>query len=506
MENYKLLTQLKRTPASDHAISDRVTTRSKQTVARSGETNNFVNNHDQQRKIINHNLQTEACQTPTTHNNIYLVEKVKNHRHQNGKLEFLIKWLGHSHRHNTWEPQDHLSPTLVQEYFQQFTLEKSTPPNAVFMTRILTKEPSFIWRFCIPRPLALFYIFILWSSLVTAQPASLLTLDLGPLYDYIQPQRLGIFGFPSLKNFSHTMLQQEATVSTFRGEILRYSPVATIFPIYYCQLETITMACDYDIFTGKNRYHDVKTVLLPGRFCLQAALTHTVPIGRHNKTLIRVTDNHWKISVSPSYDCTFTMTIVKTYHNFHVRTYKAQLVGAANVIEQHLTNTPCSATSDTTLHIGSCIPQENPKHIIVWNNPQHNRQEMNTLRVHKIKQRGTYILISSLHVGGAIQQKSRPTRGIVQLDYGLVMWKSLRTSSMGYLTLPDTLRQSPMMLLCPCLKSTLCRHCFSKNKPWLVNGSVCASYNEKLQNYRNGWLVFFPLLLPISSINNQVPK
>ena len=84
---------------------------------------------------------------------------------------------------------------------------------------------------------------------------------------------------------------------------------------------------------GKNRYRDVKSVLLPDRFCLQATSTHTVPIGRHNKTFTRVTDNHWKIPVSPSYDCTFTMTIIKTYHNFHVRTYKAQLVGAANVIE-----------------------------------------------------------------------------------------------------------------------------------------------------------------------------
>ena len=74
------------------------------------------------------------------------------------------------------------------------------------------------------------------------------------------------------------MLQQEATVSTFRGEVLQSSPVATTFHIYYCQLETITMTCHYNsIFTGKNRYRDVKSVLLPGLFCLQAALTHTVP-------------------------------------------------------------------------------------------------------------------------------------------------------------------------------------------------------------------------------------
>ena len=144
------------------------------------------------------------------------------------------------------------------------------------MTRILTKEQSLTWKFCIPRPLALLYIFVLWSSLVTGQSASPLALNLGPLYDCSQLRYLGIFGFPSLNNCSHTMLQQGAAVSTFRGKVLRYSPVVTTFPIYYCQLETISMTCDYYIITRKNRYCDVKSVLLPGRFCLQAALTHTV--------------------------------------------------------------------------------------------------------------------------------------------------------------------------------------------------------------------------------------
>ena len=226
----------KKTPASDHALSYRVITCDKQTVARSGEINNFVMNHDQKKKIINHSLPT-----------------------------------GYSNHHNTWEPENRLPPALGQEYFQESSLEKSMPTNPVFITRILPKEPSFSWRFYIPHPLTLLCIFILWSSFVTAQSASPLTLDLVPLYDCSQPQSLGIFGFPSLKNCSHTMLQQEATVSTFQGEVLRYSPVATTFAIYHCHLETITMTCDYDIFTGKNRYHDVKSVLLPGLFCLQAA-------------------------------------------------------------------------------------------------------------------------------------------------------------------------------------------------------------------------------------------
>ena len=127
------------------------------------------------------------------------------------------------------------------------------------MTRILTKKQSLTWRFCVPCPLALLCIFVLWSSLVTAQSASTLALNLGSPYDCSQLRYLGIFGFPSLNSCSHTMLQQGAAVSTFRGDVLRYSPVATTFPIYYCQLETISMTCDYDIITGKNRYHDIMT-------------------------------------------------------------------------------------------------------------------------------------------------------------------------------------------------------------------------------------------------------
>ena len=129
----------------------------------------------------------------------------------------------------------------------------------------------------------------------------------------------------------------------------------------------------------------------------------------------------------------FSMTIVNTYHNFHMRTYKAELVEEANVIGQHLTNTPCSATIDTTLNIGSCIPQENPNLIIVWRNHHHKRQEMNTLGIHESKQQGLYILMPSLHVGGAIQKKFGPTRGIFQLGNGLViMWTSLKTSYKDY--------------------------------------------------------------------------
>ena len=71
--------------------------------------------------------------------------------------------------------------------------------------------------------------------------------------------------------------------------------------------------------------------------------------------------------------------------------------------------------------MGSWVPQENPNHIDVWRDPHHKRQEINTLGIHEIQQQGPYILIPSLHVGGAIQKEFGPTREIIQLDNALVI-------------------------------------------------------------------------------------
>ena len=108
------------------------------------------------------------------------------------------------------------------------------------------------------------------------------------------------------------------------------------------------------------------------------------PIGCANKTLTRSNINHWKIPVISTYDWSYSQAIINKYYNFDVRAYKAQLVGAANIIGQHLTKTPCSVIIDIALHMGSCIPQENTNHIIVLIDLHHKRQEMNTLGIQEI--------------------------------------------------------------------------------------------------------------------------
>ncbi len=60
---------------------------------------------------------------------LYVVEKVKAHKWENGKLLFNVKWIGYDESENTWEPELYLDcPQLVQEYYRQSFLPVGPPP------------------------------------------------------------------------------------------------------------------------------------------------------------------------------------------------------------------------------------------------------------------------------------------------------------------------------------------------------------------------------------------
>ena len=120
----------KETLVNDHTLSDRMTNRSTQTVARSRESNNFDNNLDQQ-ETRNENTSPDTRQTLANGGNIYLVEQIKKYRHRIEKLEFLSKWLGYLNHPKTWKPEDLLPLALVQDCFQQSPVENPTQTNAV---------------------------------------------------------------------------------------------------------------------------------------------------------------------------------------------------------------------------------------------------------------------------------------------------------------------------------------------------------------------------------------
>lgn len=54
----------------------------------------------------------------------YLVQKVLKFRVREGIREYFLKWQYYSNKHNTWEPEENLSPDLVEEYHSSKKAEK----------------------------------------------------------------------------------------------------------------------------------------------------------------------------------------------------------------------------------------------------------------------------------------------------------------------------------------------------------------------------------------------
>lgn len=132
---------------------------------------------------------------------------VKKHQHWNGELGFLINWLGYWKCQNKLELKDLLSPIFIQEYFQQSSpITKPMEVSKICMIKIYSKEKIAKLRCCVSPILIILYSSMFWSSFAQAEPNITPILNLGLLYDYSQPRHLGIFGYPSLKNCSHSML------------------------------------------------------------------------------------------------------------------------------------------------------------------------------------------------------------------------------------------------------------------------------------------------------------
>ncbi|CAG2217030.1 unnamed protein product [Mytilus edulis] len=47
---------------------------------------------------------------------LYLVERIVKAKRINNKMHYYIKWLGYSHRHNTYEPEENIPPELRHEF------------------------------------------------------------------------------------------------------------------------------------------------------------------------------------------------------------------------------------------------------------------------------------------------------------------------------------------------------------------------------------------------------
>jgi hypothetical protein len=59
------------------------------------------------------------------------VEAILSHRFKRGnKLEFLVRWLGYGHEHDTWEPEENCmnSSVLITEYWARVKTQQEKKP------------------------------------------------------------------------------------------------------------------------------------------------------------------------------------------------------------------------------------------------------------------------------------------------------------------------------------------------------------------------------------------
>ena len=74
----------------------------------------------------------------------YEVEKIKDKRIKNGKIEYLIKWLNYSDKDSTWEPIENMenSKLLIEEYEKQNLQSKK---KEIYQNNNLNKKKSILF-------------------------------------------------------------------------------------------------------------------------------------------------------------------------------------------------------------------------------------------------------------------------------------------------------------------------------------------------------------------------
>ena len=143
-------------------------------------------------------------------------------------------------------------------------------------------------------------------------------------------------------------------------------------------------------------------------------------VGRKQPKLHKVEERLWRNDALENYDCKLFRTTTTIKQLYEVQQFQAQLVGTNNKIKQHLTATERASTINQLYHAGICNMNRSMK-VILWRNPNHNYNEMQSLGTYQIQRSGEYFLIASLQAGRAIQQMTEINEETIQLEYGLVL-------------------------------------------------------------------------------------
>ena len=244
-------------------------------------------------------------------------------------------------------------------------------------------------------------------------------IDLGTWYDCTQTVPLGIYSYPTLRNYSHDMFSSLTMVKSYKAQVYQYSPNVSKFPKYSWLYTIVKLTCDCEnIFAEKQKSKKEITQHITIQQCHQLihSFTATSTDGTLLVRLLSVSETFWKSYIDLSYSCTFGLATTNTQHQVTIHKPMEQIIGDSPTIEQHLTRTQCFSLINYSTRHGMSIPVEYKNKILIWADTNHHKIEVHSLGIYKIKQQGDYIFIQDLQAEGAVQEEFRDKRYLLQLD------------------------------------------------------------------------------------------
>ena len=114
--------------------------------------------------------------------------------------------------------------------------------------------------------------------------------------------------------------------------------------------------------------HRTRVTVTPAE-CKKAATTLMSPVGQ----IYSVNTNHFITHSSDRYSCSWLRTIAHIFQQFELRMFTGHIEGHNLEIHQSVTKTSCN------YQFHSCIPIEEPRSVIVWNNITHDPKSFHTI-------------------------------------------------------------------------------------------------------------------------------
>lgn len=98
---------------------------------------------------------------------------------------------------------------------------------------------------------------------------------------------------------------------------------------------------------------------------LQATKNKMDNVGLTLLTLRKTSSHNWQNLFTEPESFLPEVNTSTSFWQFNLQTFAVQLVGDANIIEQHVTETTCINVICPTLKVGICVPTDYTKQIIV---------------------------------------------------------------------------------------------------------------------------------------------